>query len=71
MDDEHVVAILKTIDRTNLNAVGIFALDTVFSNDICHYVTIPIEGRMGLFSRIFEPLQNRVAQHRGVVSLKV
>ncbi|GGA35162.1 hypothetical protein GCM10011499_00560 [Pelagibacterium lentulum] len=36
MDDEHVFAFVEAVDRTDLNAVGIFAFDAIISNDVGH-----------------------------------
>ena len=36
MDDEHILAFIEAVDRTNLNAIGVFALDTVFIDDVGH-----------------------------------
>jgi hypothetical protein len=36
MDDQHVVALVETVHRANLNAIGIFAFDAGFSDDVSH-----------------------------------
>ena len=36
MDDEHILAFVETVDRTNFNTIGVFALDTVFIDDVGH-----------------------------------
>jgi hypothetical protein len=36
MDDQHVLALVETIYRADLNAVGILALDAVISDDVSH-----------------------------------
>src|SRR5262245_59490568 len=36
VDDEHVLAFIKAIDRTDLDAVHIFALDAIVGHDIGH-----------------------------------
>jgi hypothetical protein len=36
MNDEHVGAFVKAVDRTYLNAVGVFTLDAVFADDEGH-----------------------------------
>ena len=36
MDDKHVLAFIEAIDRANLNAVGIFAFNAGFSDDVSH-----------------------------------
>jgi hypothetical protein len=36
MDDQHVLALVETIYRANLDAVGVLALDAVFSDDVSH-----------------------------------
>ena len=36
MDDEHILALIEAIDRADLDAVHIFALDAVFDDDIGH-----------------------------------
>ena len=36
MDDEHVLAFIEAIDGTHFHAVGIFALDAVFGDDVGH-----------------------------------
>src|SRR5262249_20235741 len=36
VDDEHVGALIETVDRADLHAVGEFALDAVFVDDVGH-----------------------------------
>ena len=36
MDDEHVLALVEAINRTDLNAIGVFALNAFFVHDIGH-----------------------------------
>jgi hypothetical protein len=36
MNDEHIVALIKAIDRTHLHTVQVFAFYTVFNNHISH-----------------------------------
>ena len=36
MNDEHVLAFVKAIDRANFNAIGIFAFDTGIVDDVSH-----------------------------------
>src|ERR1700723_2687219 len=36
MDDQHVLALVKAIDGADFNAVGIFAFDAGFSDDVSH-----------------------------------
>ena len=36
MDDQHVFALVKAIHGADLNAVGIFAFDAGFSDDVSH-----------------------------------
>ena len=36
MDHEHILAFIEAVDRTNLNAIGVFALDAVLVNDVGH-----------------------------------
>ena len=36
MDDEHVLAFIEAIDRTDLDAVGVFAFDTGVGDDVGH-----------------------------------
>ena len=36
VDDEHVLALIETVHRTDFDAVHIFALDAVFDDDIGH-----------------------------------
>src|SRR5689334_706519 len=36
MDDQHVLALVETIYRANLDAVGVLALDAGFSDDVSH-----------------------------------
>jgi hypothetical protein len=36
MDDEHVFAFVKAIDRTDLDTVHVFALDAIVDDDIGH-----------------------------------
>lgn len=37
-DDQHVLALVKTVDGANLDAIHIFAADTGFGNDVRHSV---------------------------------
>jgi hypothetical protein len=36
MDDEHVLALIETIDRAHLHAIHVFAADAGIDNDIGH-----------------------------------
>jgi hypothetical protein len=36
MNDEHVLAFVKAIDRADFNAIGIFAFDTGIVDDVSH-----------------------------------
>lgn len=36
MDDEHVLAFVKTVDRAHFNAIRVFTLDAVLIDDIRH-----------------------------------
>jgi hypothetical protein len=36
MDDQHVLALVEAVDGADLNAVGIFAFDAGFSDDVSH-----------------------------------
>jgi hypothetical protein len=36
MDDEHVLALVEAIDRADLDAVHVLALDAVFGDDVSH-----------------------------------
>jgi hypothetical protein len=36
MDDQHVLALVEAVDGTDFNAVGIFAFDAGFSDDVSH-----------------------------------
>jgi hypothetical protein len=36
MDDQHVLALVEAVDGADFNAVGIFAFDTGFSDDVSH-----------------------------------
>jgi hypothetical protein len=36
MDDEHVLALVETVDRADLDAVQVFALDAGFDDDVGH-----------------------------------
>src|SRR6202020_1028116 len=36
MDDQHVFALVKAIDGADLDAVGVFAFDAGFSDDVSH-----------------------------------
>jgi hypothetical protein len=47
MDDEHVLALVETIHRAYLNAVHVFALDAIFSDDVGHERSFE-----GLFERL-------------------
>ena len=47
--DEHVLAFVEAVHGTNFHAVGVFALDTIFSDDV---------GQLGLdgIERVFSSL---------------
>ncbi len=36
VDDEHVLTLVEAIDRADFDAVGIFAFDAGFSDDVSH-----------------------------------
>jgi hypothetical protein len=36
MDDQHVLALVKAVHGADFDAVGIFAFDTGFSDDVSH-----------------------------------
>jgi hypothetical protein len=36
MNDEHVLAFVETIDRADLDAIHVFALDAIFGDDVGH-----------------------------------
>ena len=36
IDDEHVLALVEAVDRADLDAVGVLALDAVIGDDIGH-----------------------------------
>jgi hypothetical protein len=36
MDNQHILALIETIDRAYLNAISVFAVDTVIIDDIGH-----------------------------------
>src|SRR4051812_35582506 len=36
MNHEHVVALVEAVYRADLNAIGVFAFDTVFGDDVSH-----------------------------------
>src|SRR5690348_13816379 len=44
MNDEHVLALVETIDRADLDAVHVFALDAGFVHDVWH-CSLPAETR--------------------------
>jgi hypothetical protein len=45
MDDQHVVAFVEAIDRTDFHAIHVFALDAIVGDDIGHLaVKPPISG---------------------------
>jgi hypothetical protein len=37
VNDEHVLALVEAIDRADLDAVHVFALDATFDDDISHF----------------------------------
>ncbi len=39
INDEHVLALIETVDRTNLDAVRIFATNAIIGHDISHCPT--------------------------------
>jgi hypothetical protein len=36
MDDQHVFTFVEAVYRTNFNAIGVFAFDAGFSDDVSH-----------------------------------
>jgi hypothetical protein len=36
MDDQHVLTLVETVYRADLNAIGVFAFDAGFSDDVSH-----------------------------------
>jgi hypothetical protein len=40
MDDEHVLASIEAVDRANLHAVHILALDAVLGDDVGHDIAL-------------------------------
>jgi hypothetical protein len=36
MDDEHVLALVEAIHRTDFHAIHVFALDAIFGDDVSH-----------------------------------
>jgi hypothetical protein len=44
VNDDYVVTLIETIDRANLDAIGIFALDTRFNHDIGHAALLWVRG---------------------------
>jgi hypothetical protein len=36
MDDQHVLTLVETVYRADFNAIGIFAFDAGFSDDVSH-----------------------------------
>jgi hypothetical protein len=36
MDHQHVLALVEAIDGADLNAIGVFAFDAGFSDDVSH-----------------------------------
>jgi hypothetical protein len=36
MDDQHVLALVEAVHRADFNAIGIFAFDAGFSDDVSH-----------------------------------
>jgi hypothetical protein len=47
MDHEHVFALVEAIDRTNLDAIHVFALDAIVADDECHGIGSGGDGRSG------------------------
>src|SRR4029079_289702 len=41
VDDEEVLSLVKTLDRTDGDAVGVLALDAWFRNDVRHELSSP------------------------------
>jgi hypothetical protein len=52
MDDEHVLAFVKTIDGAHFDAVGIFALNAALVDDIRHSC---VSGRL-VAKAVFLPI---------------
>jgi hypothetical protein len=48
IDDEEIGAFQKTLHRTNIHAIGVFALDAASGNNKCHCLLLPfnIVGRI-------------------------
>jgi hypothetical protein len=44
MNDEHVLAFIEAVDRTDFDAVGVFALDAVVVDDVGHSTTPNVGG---------------------------
>jgi hypothetical protein len=36
MDDQHVVTLVEAVYRADFNAIGVFAFDAGFSDDVSH-----------------------------------
>ena len=61
VNDEHILAFIETIDRTDLDAVHVFALDAVFDDDIGHSKAPlrPSSARRKFANRVDPALQGR------------
>jgi hypothetical protein len=54
MNDEHVFAFVEAINRTDLYAVHVLALDAAFVDDVSHYQLRPLkDDHFGVASRMF------------------
>ena len=50
MNDKHVLALVETINRTDFDTVGVFAVDAIVIHDICH-LAISMRVSRGAFYR--------------------
>src|SRR5690606_1407571 len=51
VNDEHVLALVEAVDRTDLDAIGVFALNAFFVDDVGHYIIPDLVGRRSRTAR--------------------
>src|ERR1700751_4996043 len=64
VDDQHVFALVKAIDRANLNAVHVFAFDAIVVDDIGHLHTLDARSEALLLSHVVRGTQEGAHSRR-------
>jgi hypothetical protein len=47
VNDQHVFADIEAVDRANLDAIHIFATDTIFGDHVGHRLKLPAKRSLG------------------------